>query len=114
MRYLSTTMPATAVLTLLFLAPAIPAGAAVPFPAVRETGVVTSGEKSAARPASGDGLVFTSSSDPRAAHATQEQPAPEAEAGRFGFVLIPLIAAAVVVVGAIFVLSRGRRRRRGD
>lgn len=114
MRYLSTAMPATAVLALLLLAPATPAGAAVPSPAVHETGAVTSSEKSAARAASGGGLVSLTSSDPRAAHAMQEQPAPEAEAGRFAFVLIPLVAAAVVVVGAIFVISRGRRRRRGD
>lgn len=44
----------------------------------------------------------------------QAQPDSEAEAGRLAFVLIPLIGAAVVVVGAIVVISRGRRRRRGD
>lgn|GEM_PF-5322256 len=44
----------------------------------------------------------------------QAQPDSEAEAGRLAFVLIPLIGAAMVVVGAIVVISRGRRRRRGD
>lgn len=44
----------------------------------------------------------------------QAEPDSEAEAGRLAFVLIPLIGAAVVVVGAIVVISRGRRRRRGD
>lgn len=46
--------------------------------------------------------------------AEQAEPDSEAEAGRLTFVLIPLIGAAVVVVGAIIVISRGRRRRRGD
>ncbi|MFJ4037402.1 hypothetical protein ACIPVB_04910 [Microbacterium sp. NPDC090007] len=44
----------------------------------------------------------------------QTAPDAEAEAGRLAFVIIPLIAAAVVVVGAIIVIARGRRGRRGD
>lgn len=44
----------------------------------------------------------------------QSEPDSEAEAGRFSFVLIPLIAAAVVVIGGIIVITRGRRKRRGD
>ncbi|MCJ1706404.1 hypothetical protein [Microbacterium sp. VKM Ac-2923] len=44
----------------------------------------------------------------------QAAPDPEAETGRLTFVLIPLIAAAVVVAGGIFVITRGRRKRRGD
>lgn len=44
----------------------------------------------------------------------QAEPDSEAEAGRFAFVLIPLIAAAIIVVGGIIVISRGRRKRRGD
>lgn len=44
----------------------------------------------------------------------QAEPDPEAETGRFAFVLIPLIAAAIVVIGGIFVITRGRRKRRGD
>ncbi|MFJ4159006.1 hypothetical protein [Microbacterium testaceum] len=45
---------------------------------------------------------------------TRVEPDPEAEAGRFAFVLIPLLVAAVVVIGAVLVIARGRRRRRGD
>lgn len=44
----------------------------------------------------------------------QTDPDPEAEGGRLAFVLVPLLAAAVVVVGAIVVIARGRRGRRGD
>jgi hypothetical protein len=44
----------------------------------------------------------------------QSDPDPEAEGGRLAFVLVPLLAAAVVVVGAIVVIARGRRGRRGD
>ncbi|WP_295781361.1 hypothetical protein [uncultured Microbacterium sp.] len=44
----------------------------------------------------------------------QSDPDPEAEAGRLAFVIVPLLAAVVVVVGAIVVIARGRRGRRGD
>ncbi len=46
--------------------------------------------------------------------AEQAEPDSEAEAGRLAFVLVPLLGAAVVVIGAIVVISRGRRGRRGD
>lgn len=65
-------------------------------------------------PASADsGSVLTASVTP-VVSAEQAEPDSEAEAGRLTFVLIPLIGAAVIVVGAIVVISRGRRRRRGD
>jgi uncharacterized protein (TIGR03437 family) len=51
---------------------------------------------------------------PAAGDSAQAEPDSEAEAGRFAFVLIPLIAAAIIVVGGIIVITRGRRRRRGD
>ncbi len=44
----------------------------------------------------------------------QSDPDPESEAGRLAFVIVPLLVAAVVVVGAIIVIARGRRGRRGD
>lgn len=53
-------------------------------------------------------------STPAADDSAQAEPDSEAEAGRFAFVLIPLIAAAIIVVGGIIVVTRGRRRRRGD
>ncbi len=48
------------------------------------------------------------------ADSTRVDPDPEAETGRLAFVLIPLLVAAVVVIGAVFVIARGRRRHRGD
>ncbi|WP_295824865.1 hypothetical protein [uncultured Microbacterium sp.] len=48
------------------------------------------------------------------ADSTRVDPDPEAETGRLALVLIPLLVAAVVVIGAVFVIARGRRRRRGD
>ncbi len=71
--------------------------------------------------ASAEPAPTSGSSTPTATPATtgaddsaQAEPDSEAEAGRFAFVLIPLIAAAIIVVGGVIVISRGRRRRRGD
>ncbi|SDO46788.1 hypothetical protein SAMN04487848_1033 [Microbacterium sp. ru370.1] len=61
-----------------------------------------------------DNTSMLSTAVASAATAEQAEPDSEAEAGRLAFVLIPLVGAAVVVVGAIVVISRGRRRRRGD
>lgn len=110
MRSITTALSATALIAALFLLPSGPADAVVPTQVVRDSGTASLHEDSTASPtargiSSGESLV---------AGAVQEEPAPEAEAGRFAFVLIPLLAAAVIVVGAVFVISRGRRRRRGD
>lgn len=64
--------------------------------------------------ASVQGDVAVTASSVSAVVAEQAQPDSEAEAGRLAFVLIPLLGAAIVVIGAIVVISRGRRRRRGD
>jgi hypothetical protein len=110
-RITSTALPATAVLTLLLLVPPIPADAAVSSSATHAIGAMAVGSETTSTAAD---FRSATSSAAHVADAVQEEPAPEAEAGRFAFVLIPLVAAAVVVVGAIVVISRGRRRRRGD
>jgi hypothetical protein len=56
----------------------------------------------------------TTTATPAGDDSAQSEPDSGAEAGRFAFVLIPLIAAAIIVAGGIVVISRGRRRRRGD
>lgn len=79
--------------------------------------VTVSIEAATAEPAPVASSTPTPSTDPSEATAdesAQAEPDSEAEAGRFTFVLIPLIAAAVVVIGGIVVITRGRRKRRGD
>lgn len=56
-----------------------------------------------------------SSASPSAGEdSAQAEPDAEAETGRLAFVLVPLIAAVIVGVGLIVVISRSRRGRRGD
>lgn len=64
--------------------------------------------------ASSDRISFEGSLPTSAGESPRMEPAPEAEAGRYAFVLIPLAAAAVIALGAVVVIARGRRRRRGD
>ncbi|MDQ1112759.1 hypothetical protein QE418_002207 [Microbacterium testaceum] len=114
MRSITTALSATALIAALFLLPSGPADAVVPTQVVRDSGTASLHEDSTASPTARGISISISSGESLVAGAVQEEPAPEAEAGRFAFVLIPLLAAAVIVVGAVFVISRGRRRRRGD
>ncbi|WP_307482570.1 hypothetical protein [Microbacterium trichothecenolyticum] len=45
---------------------------------------------------------------------SRTEPDAAATAGRYAFVLIPLAAAVVIGIGAVVVIARGRRRRKGD
>ncbi|MDT0116029.1 hypothetical protein Q9R20_03415 [Microbacterium sp. PRF11] len=104
-----TSLPVVTALTLAIVSGAAPASA-------------TAAPELSASPATlSIGHTTTLAADDAAAASTptdeatpEVEPDPEAEAGRFAFVLIPLIAAAIVVVGGIFVITRGRRRPRGD
>ncbi|MDF2664199.1 MAG: transcriptional regulator of sugar metabolism [Microbacterium sp.] len=61
------------------------------------------------------GAVATSTSPPTASNdSAQAEPDAEAENGRLVFVLVPLIAAVVIGIGAVLVISKSRRGRRGD
>lgn len=61
------------------------------------------------------GLSTSPSSSPRASDdSALAAPDPEAENGRLVFVLIPLIAAVVIGVGAVLMIAKSRRGRRGD
>lgn len=61
------------------------------------------------------GSAPESSASPSAGEdSAQAEPDAEAETGRLAFVLVPLIAAVIVGVGLIVVISRSRRGRRGD
>lgn len=76
----------------------VTAATAEPVPA---TSAPSSAPESSASPSAGE-------------DSAQAEPDAEAETGRLAFVLIPLIAAVIVGVGLIVVISRSRRGRRGD
>lgn len=76
----------------------VTAATAEPVPA---TSAPSSAPESSASPSAGE-------------DSAQAEPDAEAETGRLAFVLVPLIAAVIVGVGLIVVISRSRRGRRGD
>lgn len=76
----------------------VTAATAEPVPA---TSAPSSAPESSASPSAGE-------------DSAQSEPDAEAETGRLAFVLVPLIAAVIVGVGLIVVISRSRRGRRGD
>lgn len=76
----------------------VTAATAEPVPA---TSAPSSAPESSASPSAGE-------------DSAQAEPDAEAETGRLAFVLVPLIAAVIVGVGLVVVISRSRRGRRGD
>lgn len=79
----------------------VTAATAEPVPASSTPGATSSAPESSASPSAGE-------------DSAQAEPDAEAETGRLAFVLVPLIAAVIVGVGLIVVISRSRRGRRGD
>lgn len=103
------------------LAPTAAHAAGTGDPAAATHVVAADGGDGLSRIAETDAVAVAATADHRSSSvpsaggdAAEAEPDPEAEGGRLAFVLIPLLAAGVVVVGAIFVISRGRRGRRGD
>lgn len=76
--------------------------------ASRVEATVTVAEQSTPEPA-------TPTNSPAAGDdSAQAEPDAEAENGRLVFVLVPLVAAVVIGIGAVLVISKSRRGRRGD